>query len=411
MTMVQERGRPELEVIPERKVYGKHTYKPVPARNLIMMPQVRGNLNPDFYALKEDIRDKGLLEPPDVVEMTREGLANYIDFINSVWSSDVQVEDYDRLAIDGVYNLVAAGHTRSRAILEIADEEDDDPDIVSKIHETDDPFEIISIQMRENLHSKPPQERTALAIVEAYLIGVRQGLWKDEEGFVAAKGDKFSRDQVSDAVGFARLPETIRDFVFAGQLPYNAALALGRGSEMIAEHVQAQLGYAMIVSDEQEEQFTKAYNKKVALIVAMLTNRPKMNSTASKKFIQARIDELEQITRKLLGVTDINSPTIAVPAAKNQDEIYLRQLNREYIQAMQEVAARPVAATETALRLYTRLTGVDSVEAQATAERGRERLVRSMGDVGLFDIASPSDVDIETELSSPLFDFGDEAIA
>ncbi len=400
---VQERVLPDLDANPEVRVFGEHTQKRVPVRNLIMMPQVRANLNPEFAALKADIFDTDLLKQPDIVAMSREGLANYIDFVNRIWGSEISIEDYDHMAIDDVYNLVAAGHTRSQAIFEIAEEQDIDHVVVCQVHDTDDPYQIIAIQMRENLHSKPPQERTALAIVESYLLGIEQGDWKNEEEFVEKKGNKFSKEQVKDAVGFARLPSSIRDFVFAGELPYNAALTLGRGSEKIADYTMAQLGYVMIANDEQEERFREAYNETVAILVAGVTNRS-LNSTAAKKYLQARIDEYGRTTQKILGVADINEPRIAMATPADQDKIYLRQLSREFSQVMHEVATRPVASTEQALVLYAKLAGNDTTEAQVVARRGRERILRSMGEKGLFDLVIADEVEKELELSGSLFD-------
>lgn len=407
MTMVQERENlaPNLDrdKNPEVRTFGEHKQKRVPASKLILMPQVRANLNPDYHALKADIRERGLLNQPDMVVLDREGLATYIDFINEVWGMDIDVADYDDQAIDGEYHLVAAGHTRSNVILDISHEDGVDHDVICKDHDTDDPYEIIAIQLAENIHSKPPQERSALAIVESYVLGLKQGLWRNEEEFVAVKGGKFSRDQVRDAVGFARLPETVRDFVFSGQLGYNAALALGRGSQVIEDCVMAELGYVMLANDKQEAKFKEAYDLRVAVLVAEVTNRT-LNSTASKKFIQAKIDKMQAKTRKLLGVTDINEPQIKMATPKDQDMIYIRQLRREFGQVMQEVAARPVATTEQALFLLERLSGVDTKEAQETVARGRERLVKSMGDAGLFGDALISEAEEELMLTGSLFD-------
>lgn len=388
---------------PEVRTFGEHKLKRVPVSKLILMPQVRANLNPDYQALKADIRERGLLNQPDMVVLDREGLATYIDFVNSVWGMDIDVADYDDQAMDDEYHLVAAGHTRSHIILDISVEDGVDHDVICKDHETDDPYEIIAIQLAENIHSKPPQERSALAIVESYTLGLTQKLWKNEDEFVAAKGGKFSRDQVRDAVGFARLPETIRDFVFSGQLAYNAALTLGRGSQIIQDCVMAELGYPMLVNDEQEKLFKEAYDIRVAVLVAEVTNRS-LNSTAAKKYIQAKIDGFEAKTRKLLGITDINAPQIKMATPKDQDMIYVRQLRREFSQVMNEVAGRPVAATEQALMLFERLSGVDVKEAKETAERGRKRLVKSMGDAGLFADALASEIEQELALSDTLFD-------
>lgn len=406
MTLVQERESlaPNLDRYknPEVRTFGDHELKRVPVRNLIMMPQVRAKLNPDYHSIKESIRGGDLINQPDIAVMTRDTFAVYVEFVNEVWGSELTVEEFDDIAMDDMYHLVIAGHTRTEGILEIADDDGVNHNVMCKVHDADDPMSIVALQLDENLHSKPPVERSALVIVESYLLGKKQGEWKNEKEFVAKVEKKFSKEQVSDAVGFARLPEEIRDFVFSRQLHYAAALALGRGSQVIEDCVMAEMGYVMIANETQEKRFKKAYDLKVSVLVAEVTNKPKLNSTAAKRYIQARIDGLETKTKKILGVADIREPQIKMATAADQDMIYLRQLEREFNQAMQEVAVRPVASVERALQLYSRLSGVDTEEAQRTAERGRSRLVKSIGDTGLFADALASEIEQEFSLFDDL---------
>lgn len=415
MTVVQERENlaPNLDTDknPEVRTFGDHELKKVPVRSLIMMPQVRAKMNPDYPAIRESIRDGDLINQPDIAVMNRETFTTYVEFVNKVWGSELTVEQFDDMAVDGQYHLVIAGHTRTEGILEIADEDGVNHNVMCKVHEANDPMDVVSIQLDENLHSKPTQERSALVIVESYLLGKEQGAWSNEEEFIAKVGTKLSKDQVKDAVGFARLPEEIRDFVFTGQLQYSAALALGRGSQTIEDYVMAEMGYVMIANDKQKERFDKAYNLCVTILVAEVTNR-KLNSTAAKKYIQAKIDKFQMKTRKILGVADINEPQIKMATAADQDKIYARQLRREFDQAMQAVATSPVAATEQALLLFGRLSGVDTKEAQEVAARGRKRLVKSMGDVGLFADALVNEAEQELMLGNTLFDdFENEFVA
>lgn len=418
MTMVQEREilAPSLDTEKKRevRVYGDHERKKVPVRNLIMMPQVRPKLNPEFKSIKESVRNGDLLNNPNIAVMTREPFAVYVEFVNEVWSSNLQVEDFDDMAMDGLYHLVVAGHTRTEGILEIAEEEDEESIVVCTVHDVDDPMKIVSIQLDENLHSKPPQERAALVIVESYLLGKKQKQWKNEEEFALAAGSKFSKEQVRDAVGFARLPSAIRDAVFLGRLPYNAALTLGRGSETIRDYTMAKLGYVMIANKTQQSRYDKAFNKNVTLLVAEVDNRA-LNSSASKKWIQARIDKFEKTTKAIYGIADISQPRIAMATPKDQDLIYLRELGREFTQKMNEVAARPLTATEDALKLYARLSGAETMEAQEIAARGRKRLVKSLGDTGLFaDALAGAPIEREDMLGDSLFDeldFDTESVA
>jgi len=411
MTMVQERENLAPNLVrdknPEVRTFGDHLQKRVPSSKLIMMPQVRAKLNPEFRSIKESIRDGDLINQPDIAIMTRETFGTYVEFVNEVWGSELAVEEFDDMAMDDQYHLVIAGHTRTEGILEISQEDGVDHNIKCKVHDVKDPMSIVALQLDENLHSKPPIERSALVIVESYLLGKKQGEWKNEKEFVAKAGAKFSKEQVRDAVGFARLPEEVRDFVFTKQLHYTAALALGRGSQIIEDGVMAELGYVMIANEKQEERFKKAYDLKVAVLVAQVTNRPTLNSSAARKFIQGKIDRIEAKTRKILGVADIHEPQIKMATATDQDAIYLRQLRREYDQVMQEVAARPVAAVEQALQLYARLSGVDNKEAQETAERGRERLLRSMGGASAFGDALASEIEHELMFD----DLGTESVA
>ncbi len=381
--MIRE-GEKEL-VTPEIKIFGEHEQRAIPARDLIVMPQIRIGMNPDLKDLKASLRVNGLLNPIDVAVMDEFQLEEYIYFVNDLWGSDVALQDYvDKRDENGFFYLVIAGHTRTEAILQLEQEDEFGRSfsIMSKLHKVSDPSEIISLQLDENLHSKPAQERQAMAIVETYEYGKRHDRWKTPSEFARLNKGKFSRKVLAEAIGFARLPDRARDFVFSGTLSYNAAVELGKASETILDNIAANFGIGAndTISDELREDFDEAYRIKVGSYIGHIQSEG-LNSTAAKKYIQGQMMLARELSAKLRGEIDEDESLfdMSMMGEDEQRLAYINGLRRELWAHHQKIASL-AGGGDDILRLHTALTGVETKEARQTHRRSVQRLIGAVAD-------------------------------
>ena len=376
MTRVVEREH----VTPEIKTFGEYEQRAIPVQDLVVMPQVRTGMNPDLKDIKESVRSNGLLNPIDVAVMDEFQLMDYIDFVNDLWGTDVSFASFeDKQDENGFYYLVVAGHTRTEAIkqLEQEDEYGRTYAVMSKIHKISSPSEIISLQLDENLHSKPAQERQAMAIVEAYEYGRRHEQWKSPAEFARINKGKFSRKVLSEAIGFARLPDRARDFVFSGSLSYNAGVELGKSAEIILDNIAANFGLGGNdeVPTDVQAAFQEAYHTQVGIFISHIQGEG-LNSTAAKKYLQGQMLLLQEKSAKLRGELDEEDSLfdMSMISAEEQRSAYLDSLRRELWMNHQKIA-RLAGGGDDILRMHSALTELDTKEAQETYQRSVKRLI------------------------------------
>lgn len=367
---------------PEVFVLGEYEQRPVPVKNLILLSQVRAGMNPDLYDIKSSVKTNGLLNPIDIALMDEFQFAEYIAFTNSLWGTTTSVDAYDDQKLDGYYPLVIAGHTRTEAIrqLEAEDEMQRTYAIMSKIHKISDPAEIISLQLDENLHSKPPLERQAMAIVESYEYGKLHGRWSNPSEFANMHKDKFSKKVLADALGFARLPDQARDFVFLGNLSYTAAVEIGRAAETILDNVAANLGIDNFdsLAPKSKNAFEKAYTIKISTMISHIQAEG-LNTSAAKKYVMGQVTLLKEGTAKLRGELDESDSLfdMSMLNVDDQEALYLDKIRKELWHEHQKIA-RLGGGGDMILRIHESLTSVNTEEARETHRRSVSRIVGSL---------------------------------
>lgn len=373
----------------ERKVLGMHEMITLPVESYVRLPQVRSGLNPILPDLIRSIRNRGLDNPLDVARMTHEQLEAYIAFVNHTWKTAVSIDDYAmQQQPDGMYYLVVAGHTRTEAIFQLQAEHPVGYDVVAKVHPISTPEEIIGLQLDENIHSQPAQEQRAIAIVETFRYGLESGMWTNKADFLRQSKGKCSRRVLDEAMGFAQLPPEAVDFVFSGQVSYNAGVALGLATDTVMDHVAFKLGYNDDLPSTAPQEFDEAYRKEISLILAYITNRG-LNGPAAKKYISGQVAQMKQQMEK--SRQDKENPQedmfdFAMVSPREQAEAYKRQLQKEYEAALREMKERSIDSVTTALRLHRRLVGEkESDELQNEHESRR----RQLGGRALHSIPSP----------------------
>lgn len=364
----------EREQRNERRVFGEHEVIELPVDAFVRLPQVRSGMNPELANIKDSIAARELINPIDVARMSPTQLHAYIAFVNQVWGTAVEEQDYaQQLQSDGRYYVVVAGHTRTEAIHQLQHEASDrEYCVVAKVHSVTDPEEIIALQLDENLHSKPAQEQRAIAIVETYQYGLQSGLWHNKAEFLAQSQGKFSRQILNDAIGFAQLPPTARDFVFSGKLSYNAGVALGRAVDTIADYAAARLGYET-APEEVDAELEQAVRQQIGLLIAGITNR-KLNGTAAKKYIAGQISLMHEQMGRLRSASE-EEALFEFVSPEQQRSTYLRQLEREYRAALRDMRETSVSAVTGALELHRKLAGSENIDGLDAERRRRIRLL------------------------------------
>ena len=369
--MDYERGAP---AVAERKVFGEHETIELPVASFVRLPQVRSGMNPELPNIKDSIHTRGLLNQIDAARMTADQLNTYITFVNKTWGTSVTLEDFlMQEQPDGYYYVVVAGHTRTEAVYQLQEEDEAGYEyaMIAKVHDVIDPQDVIGLQLDENLHSKPAEEQRAIAVVEAYQYGLEYGLWTTKSEFIERSKGKFSKKILNDALGFAQLPPEARDFVFSGRFSYNAAVALGRATDLILEYHVAKMGYDEVLFEITPE-FSEAYSKYVGYLIAQITNR-NLNGTAAKKFIAGQMSLLTQELEVIRG-TESEESLFEMVSAEDQRQIYLRQLTREYRTSLREMRNSSIEAVSTSLELHRRLVGDQEIDGLDEERRERTKL-------------------------------------
>lgn len=230
--------------IPEQfkpREYGIHNYDyaAVHLGKLIRVSHVRLGVNPALEELRESLERDDLLNAIDVALVDREMLISYLDFSNRLWGTNNHVDNYECDDL-GLYYLVIAGHSRVEGM---TDNEMDrskraaeagystDPlsgQVMVKLHHVTEPEQILAIQLAENIHKEPSEERKAIAIVETFRYGLEIGKWINREQFLATTGKRFTRTMVERAMLFVELPEEARKEVLLGRYKYAIACEIGR---------------------------------------------------------------------------------------------------------------------------------------------------------------------------------------
>ena len=222
----------------------------LPVKGYLKLAQIRGERNPVTNELKDSILAEGLLYEPISARLSPELLREYVEFTNELWGADVAVEDLDHFRQDdGTYYLIIAGNSRHQAFDELIDEGrlPQNQILPTKMADVSSVWDIISLQRADNIHSAPPKERNAMATVEAYEWGRKQGSWDSVSEFVNTSnidGKKISTKVMHEMRHFANLPGAIRTFILGGAIPYSVGIEMGKGASEIRRYYAVEAGYS-----------------------------------------------------------------------------------------------------------------------------------------------------------------------
>lgn len=281
------------------RILGDYEYLPFGPDALVSLSQIRGERNIVTDELKGDILYQGLINPVDVSLVSRDLLEEYILFTNSTWGSETSIQDYLHLQLpDGRFPLLKSGHSRTTAVIELITEGKlpENTRIMTKVSEAQGIFDIVQWQRGENIHSQPPRERVAMALVESYTYGLNNGLWHNEAEFIdiqKSQGRTIAKGPLDHALKYSRLAPRIRNFILAGDVPYLAGVEMGATMEVLAEYVARTNGYdghndpRLLASPDRMDKLRKVVELEMDRICNRITGE-NLNSTASQKVVQAK---------------------------------------------------------------------------------------------------------------------------
>ncbi len=399
----------------EVEILGLYTQEVVEVEDLIMLSQVRGGANPESKRLKQSIDRRGLINEIDIARMTRENLEQYIDFVNRLWGTSLDIANYDVRARGGLYYLVIAGHSRTLAVLDLAYEHPEKQyKINCKVHDVKGPGDIIGLQLDENLYHKPPVERSAMAIIESYHWGIESGKWSGKTEYLALHKGEVGSAEFEKALGFHQLPADLRRLVFGKQIPYTAALELGGHIDTWIHHETIRLGYASlgVLSEEQAANLEEVMKSELLAIIAYIQNH-KLNTTASKLFIQGKantwqstIEQLQAQKDEQLALTfrkdqdasevddgldkqpDAEEDEFALFTFTQQDQQYVQQRRRDLDNLLRQTGQMPVVQAEALLSFADDLKFVDSASQRRALAQAAEKAITLLGEGPLAEAIS-----------------------
>lgn len=260
---------------------------------IVSVSQIRKERNIVLRDLTEDIKTNGLHNPIDVGVVSEAFMREYLDFVRETWGDSAELDDFaPQRHEDGSYSLLLAGHSRFQAILDIQDEEFIETGtythypIPVKEHSIQSVWDVIRIQLGENIHSTPPRERQAIALVEAYEYGLRRGEWQDMDEFIATRDEEdISKNFLKQAERFRRLSPELRSYVLSGPLDYSSGVELAQTVRPLRRLFAAK----MSIDGQPSEQDMMTIDKLVNIELTILANRiikEKMRTTAAQTMIK-----------------------------------------------------------------------------------------------------------------------------
>lgn len=363
------------------ETFGEYDYLKIPVDKAIVLPQIRGSRNISQAELTQSIRDTGrLLNPIDIALMSRDQLINHLNFINGVWKTNIDIDQFEESSNE-LFPVLIAGHSRLESIKTIQKEDGQPKSIVAKIHKITSSADFLSLQLAENTYNNVKPERRAMAIVEMFLYGFNEDAeiddinhWSSNSDFIRKNGNHISKEMLRDGLALTKLPPEIRDFIFSGNLYYGAAVEIGKNSDVIMDYVHHRLG-----EDVNSCDINKAYKYELAILINNLIESRKNSKGSLKRaisIIRKKISYMEEV----ISPPDPENHQISMinkilDAPNIQREEYLASLGKDYREAIKRLKSQPINSLIDCLKLNSAITGEDLSDDIREVQKTYESLI------------------------------------
>jgi hypothetical protein len=388
--------------------YERFAYSTRYSDEIVKLSQVRAEQNIVKGELVADIDRNGLINPIDVGVVSEELLIAYLKFVKDTWGASAEISDFEGLRqADSTYSLLLAGHSRHQAIEDLEDRYFLETGVMErhpipvKIHEIDSIWDIIRIQLGENIHSQPPKERQAIALVEAFEFGN----WASIEEFIEDQAKDVTKGFMEKAIRFRELPPEIRSYVLSGPVPYYAGVELAVTVEPLKKYYAAKTG----TTAEDLSKDSQSIDMLVRQEFTILCNRiveGRMNSTAAQAFVKGRRKYWNDATAVMINAPS-NENTLTFDLIPEGLDRYIKEKSSEIARQLDAIRRLKHGDIQTLTKLAEGTVSHDKIiaqleretaDAESAAENGRKVLLgakarQGVEIAGLFDIVSTSQVD------------------
>jgi hypothetical protein len=197
-------------------------------------------------------------------------------------------------AADGFYYLLIAGHRRKRALQLLRDEfgiEDDVFKIATHVFDDVEFGEALGLQLRENVHDRPPAVEEARSIERYYNHLQKTGRFVSIKKLANQLG--MGPAKVSAALAFAGLPEDVKALAIGDKSPLSYSV-VSKLRPLFDGYLQR---YDMLHEADQHSEAERAKDaEERVLIVANKIISNKLNDGEAKAFkvITGHMDQLRQ---------------------------------------------------------------------------------------------------------------------
>lgn len=222
-------------------------------KDLITLPQMRTEFPIErLRELANNIAEiKGFINPQIVAVLSEEAFVNYTAYVCKVWKKSITKSELAALkkkAVKKQYSVIVAGERRLRALELLWNEGCQDcqnrnqgkkvphgkclikhlgsSTITVRVPQTQDPKQLLALQLSENIHERPNVHEEAEAIAKFAIFMKMENKSLSYSNMAKRMGK--SPEMVSRALSFYDLPDSIRNFVREDVIKYGHALELAR---------------------------------------------------------------------------------------------------------------------------------------------------------------------------------------
>lgn len=343
----------ERENLPEYCLSPKNKIT-LPVDSIHVVSQVRHGRNAIQEDLNSSVNNRYVMHDIQVAIMSEDEFKEYIEIVNELWGSKHDISDFEPYD-NNLYNVVIAGHGRLSAAKRYDDRH---PEIRSTLDCTyylhPSYEEVMAVQLEENLHSVPSTERQAKAIVEIYLIGLKQGLWTGPQEFLRRPEVQLSGNQLRNALYYAELPEDIQEYVQAGTLPYTVAVELGRSKKSVQGFYTHKFmpnsngnGTKPKPLPEIEDLVRGWFLERIVII-----QNNSLNSPDAVAHIQASVKDLELMLDSEPGNLSFGDIEGVMSSPEEQAQDYAKEQRRKYTSLVKQLGEKRIFGVHRALLLH-----------------------------------------------------------
>mgnify|MGYP001608184680 FL=1 len=197
-----------------------------PARVRMSLVNVLAQPRKTFEEIDElalSIASIGQIHPAVITRLSREEVDEYLNIINKLWGTAFKTEDmvreqYGFLGSKTRYNILVSGERRYRAILKNGSK------YISASVGSIDAFRALKIQFQENIHVPVPPAEEAESYKKLFQLIREKNPGLTIRAFAGKVGRSTSK--ISDSLRYCELPQSLRDMVENGTVPYGFGLEL-----------------------------------------------------------------------------------------------------------------------------------------------------------------------------------------